>query len=467
MGAATCIADWPFLISSESAMMAWLEGTTLGKETEEAPEAIRLAVADLWRAACRTEEEAYSSAAFRLLESNCALIYPDMSGSRLSKRPSGDSSRKELRTALENFFRWNEAPWHSGSLQTADDTARKLHRAFLVEEVTRFHYAPLDRLDLDDSSQRPHQSVENVRFGTNEIALLRRGELGRRVRHDALKRFGRWQQFPVERLDGFYWLVTSESEPAGALWERTWLGVLHKRWDEIGKVPVFEPTFPSPVEDALFVLLLCLSKESIDGSWEPFDVPWVYSFSDDPFADAPRAPDAAVMTWTLIGHPDEEIEVPDRSESFELGRQQLDTLEQRWRLLQKVLAKRGTERAILHPLTKHFFVKALSEEGIDEIVVNISCIEATLMLREHRGREKMKRRYRRLVDDDNEADWLERGYTLRDEYLHSLGHPNGTISWDDLGHIRLSVAKAVERYLDLIDEKAELNREELLRSLET
>ena len=33
MGAADCIADQPFLISSESAMMAWLEGTTLGKET--------------------------------------------------------------------------------------------------------------------------------------------------------------------------------------------------------------------------------------------------------------------------------------------------------------------------------------------------------------------------------------------------------------------------------------------------
>jgi hypothetical protein len=88
------------------------------------------------------------------------------------------------------------------------------------------------------------------------------------------------------------------------------------------------------------------------------------------------------------------------------------------------------------------------------------------MLREHRGREKMTRRYRRLVDDDTEADWLERGYTLRDEYLHSLGHPNATISRDDLGHIRLSVARAVERYLDLIDEKAELNREELLHSLE-
>jgi len=442
-------------------------GNDLGTEINDPPEPIRLAVADLWRTGCRTEEEAYRSAAFRLLESNCASIYPQIKGSRLPKHPSGDSSRKELRTALENFFRWNGTPWHSGSRPSIEETALKLHQTFLAEEVKRYHFAPLDRLDLEDSSERAHQSVENIRFGTNEIAFLRSADLGRRVRHDALKRFGRWQQFPVERLDGFYWLVTSESEPAGAIWERTWLGVLHKRWDEIGKVPVFESTFPSPVEDALFVLLLCFSKESTDGPWEPFDVPWVYSFSDDPFADAPRAPNAEALTWTLIGHPDEEIEAPDRSESFELGRQQLDTLEQRWRVLQAALAKRETNRANIHPLTKHFFVKALAEEGIDEIVANISCIEATLMLREYRGREKMKSRYKRLVGDDAEAGWLERGYTLRDEYLHSLGHPKATISWDDLGHIRRSVAKAVERYLELTDNKVDLNREELLRSLES
>lgn len=438
----------------------------MGRETSEMPQPVRSAIAELWHTSSHTEESAFNSGAFRLLEVNSEAVYLAIEDSRLRQEPSKNAQPNELQTALRNFFRWNGAPWYGGPCPDADETALALHQAFLATEVKRTHLAPLDRLDLENPTQHPHEPVKSVRFGPNEIALLSSAALGQRVRHDALKRFGHWHQFPTEKLDDFYWLVVSKREEAGPIWERTWLGILHKTWDEIGQVPVFEPTYPAPIEDALFVLLLSLVKDSKEAPWAPFAVPWVYSFTDDPFTDAPRAPDPSALTWTPIGHPGEEFEVPDRSESFEINHQNLEALERRWQKLQAALARADTEQANFHPLTKHFFVKALAEEGIDEIVANISCIEATLMLKGPKGREKMEKRYKRLLGNDEAFKWLKRGYVLRDEYLHSLGDPKGTIAWKDLGQTRWSVAKAVDGYLDLTEQRGELNREALLRSLQ-
>jgi len=86
------------------------------------------------------------------------------------------------------------------------------------------------------------------------------------------------------------------------------------------------------------------------------------------------------------------------------------------------------------------------------------------MLREPKGRKKMMERFKRLVSDGPPFNFIEHGYKLRDGYLHSLGDTKATISWKDLGQVRWSVTKAVDRYLDLA-ERSNLNREGLLLSL--
>ena len=84
--------------------------------------------------------------------------------------------------------------------------------------------------------------------------------------------------------------------------------------------------------------------------------------TDDPFAQPPRAPDPSALSWTLVGPPDDEFEAPDRSEIFKTTRKRLEeALEQQWRRLQAALARDNTDRANFHPLTKHFFVKALAQ----------------------------------------------------------------------------------------------------------
>ena len=88
------------------------------------------------------------------------------------------------------------------------------------------------------------------------------------------------------------------------------------------------------------------------------------------------------------------------------------------------------------------------------------------MLREQKGRKKMKQRLHYLVSDNSEVDWIERGYWLRDNYLHSLAHPQEAMSWEDLARIRWTITKVVDRYLSLTEARNTLNRKELLRSLE-
>jgi hypothetical protein len=374
--------------------------------------------------------------------------------------------RKELRSALQNFFRWNGGPWYDSPSPDVSDTALRLHQSFLSTEVNRTYFAPLDRLGLEDTTQHPWQKLEHIRFGPNEILLLKSADLAQAVRYEALKRFDRWYWLPIESLDDFYWLMVRTREEAGPIWTRTWHAVVHMTWSEVGRVPVFEPTYPGPVEDALFVLLLTLVKEQSETLWKHFAVPWTYSVTDDPFAQPDRAPNPSALTWTVVGNPDDEFEVPDRSEIFETTQKRLeDAVQQRWRLLQAALARTDTEQANFHPLTKHFFVKALAEEGIDEVLANISCIEATLQLPEEKTRKNLMNRYKRLVGDEEAYQWLKHAYDLRNKYLHSLGNPKEAISWKDLAHARWSVIKAVDRYLALTEARSEFSRERLLQSL--
>ena len=133
----------------------------MGHKVSLPPEPIRSAIAELWRKSSDTEEGAFISGAFRLLEVNCGSTYSGIKGSRLSQQPADDWDRKELRGALENFFRWNGAPWYDGPSPDADETALRLHQAFLATEVKRTYFAPLDRLDLLDRTQRPWQTLEH------------------------------------------------------------------------------------------------------------------------------------------------------------------------------------------------------------------------------------------------------------------------------------------------------------------
>jgi uncharacterized protein (DUF433 family) len=112
------------------------------------------------------------------------------------------------------------------------------------------------------------------------------------------------------------------------------------------------------------------------------------------------------------------------------------------------------------PVNKAFFVKAFAEDGIDEIVALISCVEATLMLSDERYTEKLlKRRYRRLVKDDQAYNFLKFAYTVRNKYLHALDDWHETTTLNDAAKCRWAVTKGADEYLPFADAKPEQDRE--------
>ena len=110
-------------------------------------------------------------------------------------------------------------------------------------------------------------------------------------------------------------------------------------------------------------------------------------------------------------------------------------------------------------------MKAFQEEGVDEVVALVSCIEATLMLPDEKYTDKLLKRYKRLVNDETAYNCLKLAYKTRNTYLHSLGDQRDTINWVDLAKYRWAVAKAVDNYLTLAATRRGEDRETLLRSL--
>ena len=430
------------------------------------PERLRIVIEDLWRLSVHSEERVHRSGAFRTLEDTCRSVYLDLEESRLHREPSVRVTPSVLSRALHNFFRWNGAPWFGDRTPDAAETAESLHRAFLRKSVRRTYLVPLDRLSLEDRSGDRTQEVTSVRFGSNEIVRLDGDDLARRVPVDALERFGTRYQFPTAELDGFFWLATGLTEPAGPLERRTWLGRLNAAWVELDNVELFRSTYPTPVEDALFVLLLIFLKDPRDTLWQPFSIPWTFSLTDDPFSDPVAPPDPSSLSRQVVGDEYDHFEVPDQSEIFEFGTRQHDALHQRWNDLETVLARTDPASASFHPLTRHFFVKALSEYGVDEIISNLSCLEATLQLKEERNRTKLTQRFAHVVADEQAAQWLESTYRLRNDYLHSLADPHQKLTWTDLARARWIVATAVKNYLDFAIKHPEFNRSRLLKLLE-
>ena len=437
----------------------------IGPTASIAPESIRTAIEDLWRLSMSSEERIHGSHEFRVLDDTCRSVYLGLGHSRLVRPPAIKVTPSVLRRALQNFFRWNGAPWFGDPAPGPGETAASLHRAFLRRSIHRTYLVPLDRLSLEDRSSGSTHEVTSVCFGHNEIVRLQREELARRVPVDALARFGARYQFPAAELDGFCWLATSCTEPAGSIERRTWLDLLNTSLAELDTVGLFRSTYPPPVENALFVLLLILLKDPGEVRWQPFRVPWVFSFTDDLFSDPVAPPDPSALSRDIVGDEHDQFEVPDESEVIEFGTRQHEALQERWNDLETVLARSDTDDANFHPLTRHFFVKALSEYGVDEIISNVSCLEATLQLKCEKNRTALTQRYAHLLANDEANRWLTAAYRLRNDYLHSLADPHGRLTWADLARARWTVAMGVNKYLDFAIQRPELNRLQLLKEL--
>ena len=429
-------------------------------------ESVRSAIAELWRASHRDEQRACKSAAFRLLIRNCRSAYFSLKGSRLQQSFSSALQPTALESALLCFFRWCGAPWNDSNCPTADDVALRLHQALLTPDINRVYLVPLDQLRLQPRPDNLLRASENIHFGPNEVLSMTGADLRRLVPIDGISRFGPQYAFPAEQLYGLFWLVVTARENAGSLWMRTPFHWFHEAtYRAIGETRLYEPSYPAPVEAALFVLLLTLAKQPTEIPWRPFVVPWIYSFTDDPFAEPQRVPELSALTWTLVGDSGDELLVPDQPCSFQITEQALDGLRRRQSDFETASAESGSYGANLSALVPHFFVRAFAEDGIHEIITNLSCVEATLMLRDERRRKHVYDRLAVLTGNQQAGQWLASGYRLRDAFLHSLGQPSDSVDSRELARLRWSVSQAVGQYLSFASKHRDRSRDDLLRLL--
>ena len=212
-------------------------------------------------------------------------------------------------------------------------------------------------------------------------------------------------------------------------------------------------------------MLLTFVKKTGNLSWKPFHVPWYYSFTDDLFGGASYAPDPSALTRTTIVSPGKLLKVPDRSIVFSVNSSKRKALRQRWRKLQACLHPTDGGKMNFNSLTKYFYVKGLVDDGIDQLISNVSCIEATLQLHSERTRTNLMKRYLKLTGDVEAHNWLDITYELRKQYLHALDKPKNTVSWEDFSKARWSLTKAMRKYLDLTNQHSEMGRDALLQFL--
>lgn len=226
------------------------------------PYLIEVRIRDLWGTSLPTEQMAFSSPAFHTLERACFAVYASMQVSRLAGQRDSDMTRQSHRHVLENFFRWNGAPWYENPCPGPEETASQLHAAYFMQRVERLFFLPLDLLALiDKDRESPDDEIRNVTYGPCEVTVLSKNDFEERIPVQALERFGRRRRFPAGDMDGFFWLIVSDEEEAGRPWKRTWWSILDVIVDDVGWGPMHRSVFPPAVERALFVLLLCLNLD--------------------------------------------------------------------------------------------------------------------------------------------------------------------------------------------------------------
>lgn len=424
---------------------------------------LQLQIEDLWRSSFASEDAAFKSAKFRLLEQTCVSLYGGKPNTRLSSKLN-ETTEWRHRQALERFFRYVGAPWYEAAYEKPDDVGKRLHAAYTAGRIKVTYFVPLNELGLHD--KKGHTNIGSIRFDPCEIGLLSQDDLNERIPVEALDRFGASYRFPADELAGMYWLIVPDVEDAGCVWKRDGWSMLDMTWDEIGRVPLYESTWPPAVEDALFVLLLYPWGETSIGYPESFRIPWVYTVTDDPFAQPSRGPDLAAVHFEWWDDHGPELKVPARNRSYSVEAAKMEAeLNKRWSGIQALNSRAGTGADALNPLTRHFFIKGFVEEGIDQLLANVFCLEATFLLpREGEGR--LKNLVARFLHDKAANKALNMSVEMRHSYVHVKRPTSAHLSFDDLVTTRWVTRLAVDKYLEFAASKPDLDRDGLLKQID-
>lgn len=205
---------------------------------------------------------------------------------------------------------------------------------------------------------------------------------------------------------------------------------------DFGRIEPYHTGLPTPVEDALFGLLL-IPWEDIthyrETDWRGFSIPWIYSVDTDIFSRRGPVPSPDTLAWEPATQLDAEgyafeNERPITYPLDPAGEDQLEFVnDATW---QDIVTARSTS-LFARPVA-HFFIRGFQTSGIDEFLAHIATIGAALgqpedhdlrMRRRINGKNpgatyRVARRVTGLLGDKAFGQIYDKLFGLRSDFLH-------------------------------------------------
>ena len=253
-----------------------------------------------------------------------------------------------------------------------DAAAKDIVESFDAVSVRRRYLCPLDLSD----------ALPDLKFGTASVRRCSSDQLAELFDAPRLARYFPNQSPDYTRLSEFQWLIVEEELPAPARAGQRALPFLYENWSrDFGAIDPHAGSYPGPVTDALFGLLLAPWEDwhSLETDWRGFLIPWIYVATDDLFARPRPVPSADPLTWEDAchqGYDGEEIEY-ERPVCIHLADEAQSELAAFdgawWARLETAMASNLFETPV-----KHFLVRAALSDGMDQIMAHMTAIEAGL-----------------------------------------------------------------------------------------
>lgn len=394
-----------------------------------------------------------------------------------SGKAAGRAGRDYARAALVNGLCYTGLPNGEGIMRSK--TTPMGIAAILAEAAVRtttkiVHLCPLDMADCLPAMRFGPCSVR--RFSSDEFEVFIQGARLRR-------------QFPKFELNcsafsRFDWLVVEEEVTCpDAVGKRSFPWVWLDLSRDLGSIKPHPGLLPEKVERAVFTLLLLPQEDAAiypDMNWRNFNIPWVYSVTDDPFQSPNYPKGHDTLTWEPDFFFDEssgeeiETEKPTRYpvDSEKANSIYSELSDNSWHEVESAMAT-----SAFNPLIVHFLVRAFMSEGIDEFLGHISAIEAALGMKsdhDQRARPRLHgknpgatiriaNRLSVLLKTSDAGQVYSQLFGIRSDFLH--GRPVGEISSAHRLAARRLARETSSAIVDATIKNANLGRDEYLSSL--
>ncbi len=287
--------------------------------------------------------------------------------------------------AIKNFFRRSDfyLDIFEGKSVKTDSLVVKYREAFQRREIRRTYLVPLDGVRFGEQHM-DCGSFQIQRFTSDELVAIFTNR-GRRA-------FYEWTAVDADRLQEYWFLSVTKEVPARKL------GFFDVDWSSFDRVEVKYTDYPMPVQDALQLLATHhwraewwkKSDPVEEKGWLGFKVPIVVHIDDDLLAYPSPAPDLSLFEpWTPVSGMVIDPETGDQV-SEEIGEEPVFwiDLDERDTKVFKTMMQRldpiaNTVRAkkVDWPFMEvalGFLVKAFFSKGLEQLLWNITVLEALL-----------------------------------------------------------------------------------------